>query len=65
MTYSTFSDDYIVRIYRRDSRRTRRFIGTVEEVGAEGKLAFETIDELWGILSRKGMGQKAPDEKQE
>ena len=46
MTSSGFSDDYIVRIYRRDGRQTRRFIGTIEEVGTEGKRAFETIEEL-------------------
>jgi hypothetical protein len=27
-----FTDDYFVRIYRRDSRLTHRFIGTIEEV---------------------------------
>ena len=53
MTDSSFSDDYIVRIYRRDRRHEHRFIGTVEEVGAEGKQAFETVEELWSILSRK------------
>lgn len=58
MTRSTFSDNYIVRIYRRDRRHAHRFIGTVEEVGTEGKLAFETIDELWGILSRRERIQK-------
>lgn len=57
MTHSTFSDDYIVRIYRHDRRHTHRFIGTIEEVGTKGKLAFETIDELWKILSRKERGQ--------
>ena len=53
MTNSSFSDDYIVRIYRRDRRQAHRFIGTVEEVGTEGKRAFETIEELWSILARK------------
>jgi hypothetical protein len=58
MTRSAFSDDYIVRIYRRNRRAAHRFVGTVEEVGAEGKRAFTTIEELWGILSRKDRESK-------
>jgi hypothetical protein len=54
MTGSAFSDDYIVRIYRHSRRNPRRFVGTVEEVGTEGKRAFATIDELWDILVRRG-----------
>ena len=65
MTGSSFSDDYIVRIYRRDSRRAHRFIGTIEEVGIEGKQAFETIEELWSILSRKKPGGQEQEEKPE
>lgn len=65
MTRSTFSDDYIVRIYRHDKRRAHRFIGTIEEVGTKGKLAFETIDELWGILSRKEREQQTSGEMPE
>jgi hypothetical protein len=57
MTRSAFSDDYIIRIYRQDRRDTHRFVGTVEEVGTEGKRAFATIEELWGILARKDRGR--------
>ena len=57
MTGSGFSENYIIRIYRRDKHRAHRLIGTVEEVGAEGKRAFETIEELWGILARKELGR--------
>jgi hypothetical protein len=60
-----FSDNYIVRIYRHNSRKAHQFIGTVEEVGKEEKQAFATIDELWNILSRKKQGLKRLDKKPE
>ena len=63
MTHSTFSDDYIVRIYRYNNRKAHRFVGTIEEVGTEGKQAFETIDELWNIISRKKSSRREPKEK--
>jgi len=44
--------DYIVRIYRHEKDRPRSIVGTVEEVGAEGKRAFTNLDELWKILNR-------------
>jgi hypothetical protein len=50
MAASGFSDDYIVRIYRRNSHNIRHFIGTVEEVGTKGRRAFATVEELWEIL---------------
>ncbi len=44
--------DYIVRIYRHEKDRPRSIVGTVEEVGTEGKRAFTNLDELWEILNR-------------
>ena len=41
---------YIVRIYRQEAKHPRKFVGVVEEVGAEGKRAFTNYDELWEIL---------------
>ena len=43
--------DYIVRIYRYQKDNPRKLVGTVEEVGAEGKKAFISFDELWKILN--------------
>jgi hypothetical protein len=45
-----FSTDFIVRIYRRSGKKRRPFVGVVERVGVEGKMAFTTYDELWEIL---------------
>ena len=45
------SMDYIVRIYRHEKERPRGIVGIVEEVGAEGKRAFTSLDELWQILN--------------
>jgi len=47
------SMDYIVRIYRCEKDNPRELVGVVEEVGAEGKKAFNSLEELWGILNRK------------
>jgi hypothetical protein len=65
MTRSTFSDNFIVRIYRHHRRDARRFVGTVEEVGTEGKRAFTTIEELWNILARKDRERKKSQEEPE
>lgn len=46
-------DNYIVRIYRRGKDNPRMLVGLVEEVGAKGKKAFTTLDDLWDILNRK------------
>jgi hypothetical protein len=43
--------DYIVRIYRYEKSNPRKLVGTVEEVGADGKKAFVNLDELWKILN--------------
>lgn len=42
---------YIVRVYREERDNPRLLVGTVEEVGGEGKKAFTTLDELWDILN--------------
>ncbi len=65
MTRSAFSDDYIVRIYRHNRRSAHRFVGTVEQVGTEGKRAFDTIEELWGILARIDKKRNGPEEEPE
>jgi hypothetical protein len=43
--------DYIVRIYRFEKGKSISIVGTVEEVGIEGKSAFTNLDELWKILN--------------
>lgn len=54
-------DSYVVRIYRRAGRKSRILIGTVEAAGAERKMAFSNIEELWVILGRrKGRDPWAP-----
>lgn len=45
--------NYIVRIYRKERDNPGLLVGTVEEVGAEGKKAFTTFDELWDILNAR------------
>ena len=51
--------NYIVRIYRFEKDNSKSLVGVVEEVGVEGKKAFNNYDELWGILiSSKNMTQK-------
>ncbi len=46
-------DSYVVRIYRRGGKKSRILIGTAEVAGAERKLAFSSIEELWDILGRR------------
>ena len=60
MHTSSYSDDYVVRIYRYRKRNPRRFVGTVEEAGTTEKKAFTTMEELWNILTRtvKGTQEK-------
>jgi len=43
--------DYIVRVYRFEKDKPKSIVGTVEEVGIEGKSAFTNLDELWKILN--------------
>ena len=48
-------DSYVVRIYRRDGKKSRILIGTVEAAGTDKRMGFSNIEELWEILRhRKG-----------
>ena len=50
-------DCYVVRIYRRDGKKSRILIGTVEAAGTDMRMGFSNIEELWEILRhRKGRG---------
>jgi hypothetical protein len=42
---------YIVKIYRQRPDSHRSIVGMVEEVGVNGKKAFNTYDELWEIVN--------------
>ena len=54
-------ESYVVRIYRRGDKKSRILIGTVEVAGAERKMAFSNIEELWEVLGRrKGQDLFAP-----
>ncbi len=46
-------ESFIVRIYRREGKRSRHLLGTVETIGLTGKCAFTNSDELWEILNMK------------
>ncbi len=45
---------YVIRVYRSKENEPRLLVGVVEEVGVEGKKAFNNFDELWAILNPKG-----------
>jgi hypothetical protein len=54
-------DSYVVRIYRRDGKKSRILIGTVGEARTDKRMGFSNIEELWEILRRrKGRGLCAP-----
>jgi hypothetical protein len=54
-------DSYVVRIYRRNGKKSRILIGTVEAAGTDKRMSFSNIEELWEILRhRKGRGLCAP-----
>ena len=58
-------DSYVVRIYRRDGRKSRILIGTVEAAGTDKRVGFSNIEELWEILRhRKGRDLCAPPSPQ-
>jgi hypothetical protein len=42
---------YVVRVYRSEENQPHLLVGVVEEVGVEGKKAFNSFDELWAILN--------------
>jgi hypothetical protein len=45
-------ESFIVRIYRRESKKAGNLLGIVETMGLNEKLAFTNRDELWDILIR-------------
>ena len=54
-------DSYVVRIYRRDGKKSRILVGTVEAAGTDKRMGFSNIEELWEILRhRKGGDLCAP-----
>ena len=44
-------ESYIIRIYHRDRKDTKKMAGVVEEIGGEGKKGFLGPDSLWEILA--------------
>ena len=54
-------ESYIIRIYRPEDNNPKNIIGVVEEVGAEEKRAFTTIEELCHILNYKFAGRGGDD----
>lgn len=44
---------YVIRVYRSKENEPRLLVGVVEEVGVEGKKAFNNFDELWTILNSR------------
>ena len=44
---------YIIRIYRWENDNPQSLVGVVEGVGAEGRMAFANLEELWNILNFK------------
>jgi len=48
-----FTDNYIVRIYRRNAENPQKLIGLVEIVETQEKKSFKNIDELREILNFK------------
>ena len=46
-------DSYVVRIYRRDGKKSRILIGTVEAAGTDKRMGFSNIEDLWDILGRR------------
>jgi hypothetical protein len=49
----TCSSNYVVRIYRSEKDNPRLLVGIVEEVGVDGKRAFQNYDDLWEILNSR------------
>jgi hypothetical protein len=55
-------DNYIVRVYRRDSQHSEAVIGLVESVEAQEKQPFHSLEELCNIVgSVPGQLQEASD----
>ena len=59
-----FMNTYVVRVYRSQDDEGRLLVGVVEEIGVEGKKAFNNLDELWTILNpEKGTPEKHEDKE--
>lgn len=56
-------DSYVVRIYRRAGSKPRILVGTVEVAGADRKMAFSNIEELWEILQRRKLCAPSPSRR--
>jgi hypothetical protein len=55
---------YVVRVYRSEEDKGRLLVGVVEEVGVEGKKAFNNLDELWTILNPEKRTAAMPEDKE-
>jgi len=55
VTAQEFSDNYIVRIYRRSGQNFGQLVGIVEEIGIThtDKRPFTSMEELWDIIARR------------
>ena len=54
-------ENYIIRIYRYEKDNPRGMVGVVEEVGADVRMAFTSLEELWNILNLKYSKQGGED----
>ena len=54
-------ENYIIRIYRYEKDNPRGMVGVVEEVGADVRMAFTSLEELWNILNLKYSRQGGED----
>ena len=55
-------ESYIIRIYHRDRKDTKKMAGVVEEIGGKGKKGFLGPDSLWKILATP-CREPGPDRK--
>jgi len=56
-----FLKSFIIRIYRCEGDMSHKLVGSVEEIGDPGKMAFTNPEELWEILissSKKSLPAK-------
>ena len=54
-------ESYIIRIYRWENNNPQSLVGVVEGVGAEGRMAFKNLEELWDILNFKNSKEGGED----
>jgi len=55
---------YVVRVYRSDEDKPHLLVGVVEEVGVEGKKAFNNLDEIWAILNPEKRTPAKPESRE-